>query len=129
MDAKLEQLTVIEGFGTIMAQSVVDYFSLLENRRLIEKFKNIGINVKSTEEKESNILSGFTFVLTGTLQNFTREQATSLIEKNGGKVTNSVSKKTSYVLAGAEAGSKLTKAQSLGVKVISEDEFNDLIGK
>ena len=110
-----------------MAQSLIDYFCLLSNRELIEKFKNVGVNTKSSREKNSSIFSGLTFVLTGTLQNYTRESATDLIEKNGGKVSSSVSKKTSYVLAGSEAGSKLTKAQNLGVKIISEEEFEKLI--
>lgn len=127
MNANFERLTAIEGFGDIMAQSLIDYFCLPSNRELIEKFKNVGVNTKSNREKNSSIFSGLTFVLTGTLKNYTRESATALIEKNGGKVSSSVSKKTSYVLAGSEAGSKLIKAQNLGVKIISEEEFQNLI--
>ncbi len=121
--ASLEDISNIEGFGPIMAQSVIDYFSIIQNRELIEKLRNYGLNMESSERTQGGLFLGKTFVLTGTLQNYTRDKATQIIEGLGGKVSSSVSKKTSMVLAGEDAGSKLTKAEKLGVKVISEDDF------
>ena len=121
--ASLEDISNIEGFGPIMAQSVIDYFSIVQNRELIEKLRNYGLNMESSERTQGELFLGQTFVLTGTLQNYTRDKVTQIIEGLGGKVSSSVSKKTSMVLAGEDAGSKLTKAEKLGVKVISEDDF------
>lgn len=127
MNADLEQLTAIEGFGGIMAQSVVDFFALEQSKREIEAFAALGVNMASQKEKIDNRFEGKTFVLTGTLPTYSRNEASEIIEKFGGKTASSVSKKTSYVLAGEEAGSKLTKAQTLGVTIINEDEFNEMI--
>lgn len=127
MNADLEQLTAIEGFGGIMAQSVVDFFALEQSKREIEALAALGVNMASQKEKIDNRFEGKTFVLTGTLPTYSRNEASEIIEKFGGKTASSVSKKTSYVLAGEEAGSKLTKAQSLGVAIINEDEFNEMI--
>lgn len=127
MSASLSELESIEGFGSILANSTVDYFAVDENRRLVERLIELGVNTKSQKTVTDTRFSGMTFVLTGTLPTYTRSAASEIIESFGGKVSGSVSKKTTYVLAGAEAGSKLDKANSLGVKVIDEDEFNSMI--
>ncbi len=127
MNADLEQLTSIEGFGEIMAQSVVDFFALEQSKNEIEALAAQGVNMASLKEKIDNRFEGKTFVLTGTLPTYSRNEASEIIEKFGGKTASSVSKKTSYVLAGEDAGSKLVKAQSLGVTIINEDEFNEMI--
>ena len=123
------ELCSIDGIGEITAQSVVNYFSVQQNIDLINKFKNLNINLKTIEQNTSNIFENKTFVLTGTLENYTRDQARDLILSHGGQVTSSVSKKTSYVLAGENPGSKLTKAQDLNIKILSEQEFIDIINK
>lgn len=127
MSADLEKLTAIEGFGEIMAQSVVDFFALEQSKNEIEALASYGVNMNSLKEKIDNRFEGKTFVLTGTLPTYSRNEASEIIEKFGGKTASSVSKKTSYVLAGEEAGSKLVKAQTLGVAIINEDEFNEMI--
>ncbi len=127
MNATLEELTAIEGFGGIMAKSVADFFALEQSKREIEALSAYGVNMVSQKEKIDNRFEGKTFVLTGTLPTYSRNEASEIIEKFGGKTASSVSKKTSYVLAGEEAGSKLVKAQSLGVTIISEEEFNEMI--
>lgn len=124
MNAKAEAFEQIEGFGSIMAQSLENYFSLDSTKNLIAELKSLGLEMKPSEQKKKGgVFEGKTFVLTGTLPTMTRSEASKLIEQNGGKTSSSVSKKTSYVLAGEEAGSKLTKAQSLGVEILSEEEF------
>ena len=127
MNADLEQLTAIDGFGGIMAQSVADFFALEQSKHEIEALAAYGVNMKSLTEKIDNRFEGKVFVLTGTLPTYSRNEASEIIEKFGGKTASSVSKKTSYVLAGEEAGSKLVKAQSLGVTIINEEEFNEMI--
>lgn len=127
ISASLEEISAIEGFGEIMAQSVVNYFALEENRMLIENLAKLGLKMSGSRKSEGGTFDGKTFVLTGTLPNLSRSQATEMIEKQGGKVSSSVSKKTDFVLAGENAGSKLEKAQNLGVKIISEDDFLKLI--
>lgn len=118
----------IDGFGAVMAQSAAQYFSMPETKELIEELKASGVKMPEVQKKaEGGIFEGMTFVLTGTLPTMTRSEASKLIEANGGKTSSSVSKKTSYVLAGDEAGSKLTKAQSLGVKIITEDDLLQMI--
>ena len=94
---------------------------------MIEKFKELGVNLKSLKEVNDTRFGGLTFVLTGTLPTLSRKEASDIIESFGGKTSSSVSKKTSYVLAGEEAGSKLDKANALGIKVISEEEFQEMI--
>ena len=127
-NATVEELMSIEDIGQIMAESIKDYFTNPKNLELIEKLKSYGINPISNYIQKDNLpLAGLTIVVTGTLETMSRDEANSLIEENGGKASSSVSKKTSYVLAGRDAGSKLTKAQSLGVPVISENEFKDMI--
>ena len=127
MNATLEQFEAIEGFGSILAESVFEFFSLESTHNIINRFKELGLNLKSLKEVKDNRFTGLTFVLTGTLPTLSRKEASDTIESFGGKTSSSVSKKTSYVLAGEEAGSKLDKANSLGIKVITEDEFNDMI--
>ena len=127
MNADAETVASIEGFGGIMAQSVADFFSLEQTKHEIEALAALGVNMVSQKEKIDNRFEGKTFVLTGTLPTYSRNEASEIIEKFGGKTASSVSKKTSYVLAGEEAGSKLVKAQSLGIAIISEEEFNEMI--
>lgn len=127
-NASVESLSMVEEIGPIVANSIRDFFTQEQTIDLIEKLKQAGVNtIYETDENEDLRFEGKTFVLTGSLETFTRDEASELIEKFGGKVSSSVSKKTSYVLAGEEAGSKLTKAQSLGVQIISETEFRDMI--
>lgn len=129
-NASLEGISGIEGFGEIMAQSVVSYFSLEKTKELIKEIKELGLNTKNLTEKEEikdNPFLGKTVVITGTLPTYKRTEAAAIIEKLGGKAAGSVSKKTDYVLAGEAAGSKLTKAQQLGITIIDEDEFNKMI--
>lgn len=126
--ATQEDFEKIDGFGSIMAQSLVNYFSLEKTKELISELKSLGLAMKPSSKKNSGgLFEGKTFVLTGTLPTMTRSEASKLIEANGGKTSSSVSKKTSYVLAGEDAGSKLTKAQSLGITVISEEELKSMI--
>ena len=128
MSAKAEDFEKIEGFGKIMAQSLEDYFSLDGTSDLISQFKELGLDMKPSEQrKKGGAFEGMTFVLTGTLPTMKRSEAGKIIEENGGKTSSSVSKKTTYVLAGEDAGSKLTKAQTLGINIISEQEFLDML--
>lgn len=124
-DTTAEELEEIPDIGGVTAKTVTEFFALPETRRLVDKLKAAGVNTVRTEqtmpEKGSQRLEGLTFVLTGTLPTMTRPEATARIKQHGGKVTGSVSKKTDYVVAGAEAGSKLTKATELGVTVMDED--------
>ena len=127
-NADFDTLSQINDVGPIVANSIVEFFSQEQTKDLIERLKGYGVNMEDeSKENEDNRFEGLTFVLTGSLESFTRDEAGNIIEEFGGKVSGSVSKKTSYVLAGEDAGSKLTKAQSLGVKVISEEEFKDMI--
>lgn len=127
MNASVDDILQIDGFGKIMAESVVEFFSSDSTKELIAKLKEAGVNMKSTNVVEDTRFSGMTFVLTGTLPTLKRAQASKIIESFGGKTSSSVSKKTTYVLAGEEAGSKLDKANKLGVQVISEEEFKEMI--
>ena len=125
--ASREELESIEGFGTVLANSASEYFEVEENRDMISRLKELGVNTKSTKKISDNRFAGMTFVLTGTLPTYTRSAATEIIESFGGKVSGSVSKKTTYVLAGEEAGSKLEKANALGVAVIDEADFKNML--
>lgn len=127
-EAKFEELQEMNDIGEVMANSIVEFFAQEQTKDLLKRLEDAGINTKAIEEETTdNRFEGQTFVLTGSLQKFTRKEAEDLIEKFGGKTSSSVSKKTNYVLAGEDAGSKLTKAQSLGVNIISEEEFENLI--
>ncbi|MBQ9507293.1 MAG: NAD-dependent DNA ligase LigA [Clostridia bacterium] len=125
--ASAEEIAGIEGFGEVMARSAADWFSLPESRRLIDRLQAYGVNMQSLEEKADDRFAGITFVLTGALTRYTRDEASAIIERFGGKTSGSVSKKTGIVLAGEDAGSKLRKANELGVRVISEAEFEEMI--
>ena len=127
MEATLEDIVSIDGFGRVMAQSVVDYFALEPSRILVRDLQSVGVNMTARVSRVDDRFSGITFVLTGTLPTIKRNDATALIEQYGGKTSGSVSKKTGYVLAGEDAGSKLTKAQELGIPVIDEDTFLKMI--
>lgn len=127
MNATFDEISAIDGFGGVMAESVVDYFSKSESREIISRLKECGVKMLPLEKKSNDgKYKGKTFVLTGTLPTLKRSEATKIIEDMGGKTSSSVSKKTDYVVAGAEAGSKLTKAQSLGVTIISEKELLEM---
>ncbi|KXZ40382.1 DNA ligase (NAD+) [Alkalithermobacter thermoalcaliphilus JW-YL-7 = DSM 7308] len=128
INAKFEDLIKIDEFGEKMAQSVVEFFNNKTNLEVIEKLKNAGVNLKSLKEEDNiKIFDGLKIVLTGTLEKFKRNQAKEIIESLGGNVTSSVSKNTSFVLAGSDAGSKLQKATELGIKVIDEEKFEEII--
>lgn len=127
INADSEEIAKIDGFGDIMAQSVAKAFKEPHMLEIIERLKSYGVNVFYEKKQKDNRFEGITFVLTGTLPTLKRAEAKEIIESYGGKASGSVSKKTDYVLAGDEAGSKLTKAENLGIKIISEDEFLDMI--
>ncbi len=125
-----EELTEIPDIGDITAESIINYFSHPQTRELVEGLEKYGVlTVMENNENPDGALSGYTFVITGTLPGMSRDEAADYIEKNGGKVSSSVSSKTSFLLAGDKAGSKLTKAQNLGVKIISIDELKDMTGE
>ena len=127
-NANFEQLSQINDIGEVMANSIIEFFMQEQTKDLIEKLKKAGVNMNCLEEEsDDKRFEGKTFVLTGSLELFTRKEAEDIIEKLGGKTSSSVSKKTDYVLAGEEAGSKLTKAQSLGINIISETDFKEMI--
>ena len=128
MNASFEELSMIDDIGPIVANSIREFFLEEQTIDLINKLKTAGVNMNSLEEEsEDNRFEGKTFVLTGSLEEFTRNEASEIIERLGGKTSGTVSKKTDYVLAGEDAGSKLTKAQNLGVTVISEAEFKEML--
>ena len=127
MNSSAEDISKIDGFGLVMAQSVVDFMSMPQSQKLIADLKAAGVNMKAEDTHIDNRFSGKTFVLTGTLTKYTRSEASRIIENYGGKASSSVSKKTDYVLAGEAAGSKLAKATELGIKIINEDEFAEMI--
>ncbi|MBR5094980.1 MAG: NAD-dependent DNA ligase LigA [Oscillospiraceae bacterium] len=127
MAAPAEELTLVPDIGAITAGFIVDWFANAQSRDLIERLRAAGVDLTSHEERKDDRFAGKTFVLTGALSRFTRDEAAAIIESFGGKAAGSVSRKTSYVVAGENAGSKLTKAQSLGIPVLSEEEFEELI--
>ena len=128
MNASMESLSMQSDLGEIMANSIYEFFHEEQSIDLINKLREAGVNMESLEEEsDDKRFEGMTFVLTGALSKYSRNEASDIIEKFGGKTSGSVSKKTTYVLAGEDAGSKLTKAQSLGVAVITEDEFENMI--
>ena len=128
--ADVSQLEQLDGIGPNIAQSIVGWFQQPQNRELLEKLKQNGVWPVEAEESEQlnrKPLAGLTLVITGTLPTLTREEATRLIEENGGKVTNSVSRKTSYLILGAEPGSKYIKAVELGVPILDENQLKKLL--
>ncbi|MBQ5312793.1 MAG: NAD-dependent DNA ligase LigA, partial [Oscillospiraceae bacterium] len=129
INADMQSIIEIDGFGEIGAKSVTEYFAKDTVKLVIQKLKAAGVNMQYKSSRASDILSGKTFVVTGTLPSLSRDEAEKLIADNGGKAASSVSKKTSYVLAGEKAGSKLEKAKTLGIPVIDEAEFLNMINK
>lgn len=129
MSADKERLTAIDGIGDTMADSIINYFANEESRLHIERLAQSGVNMQSRRKAVQGALSGKTFVLTGTLPTMSRNEASALIESVGGKVSSSVSKKTDYVVAGEEAGSKLIKAQQLGVAILTEQQLVELVNQ
>ncbi len=130
LSASVEELENVEGIGHEIAKSIRCFFDQEENRKTIQKISDGGVqisSVKKTEEKEKGSLQGKIFVLTGTLEGMTRDQAKKAIESAGGKVTGSVSKNTDYVVAGESSGSKIDKAKQLGIEIIDEAALKDLI--
>ena len=129
INAQITDIIKIDGIGDIMAESVAEYFKSESVRNIIRRLQEKGVNMQYTSSVESDVLKGRTIVVTGTLPTLSRDEAEKLIRDNGGKASSSVSKKTSYVLAGEKAGSKLDKANSLGIPVITEEEFLKMINK
>ena len=128
MNASYAQLIEVNDIGDISAMAIINYFKNPDNRIVIDKLKNYGVNMKIIEDEDSDDrFDGMTFVVTGTLPTLSRKEASDIIEKHGGKVSGSVSKKTSYLLAGENAGSKLVKAQSLNVKIIDEETLFEMV--
>ena len=127
MAATAEELTEIDDVGAVTARCIVDYLAQPQSRDLIARLKAADVNMESTRQQVDDRFKGMTFVLTGTLTRFDRKTAQAMIEERGGKASGSVSKKTTYVVAGEAAGSKLTKARELGVPVLSEDEFVNML--
>jgi DNA ligase (NAD+) len=125
--ATVEELTAVGDIGAVTAKNIIAWFENPQSQHVLKRLKNAGVNMTSRAEKAGDRFAGQIFVLTGALKNFTRDQAGDLIIKNGGSVSSSVSKKTTWVLAGEDAGSKLTKAQSLGIAIISEEDFLAMI--
>ena len=125
-----EELIEVDSIGPRIAESVVEFFSNEKNRSIVERLKKHGLQFEmEKEEQASNIFEGKKFVLTGSLPTFTRKEAAELIEKHGGKTTSSVSGNTDFVLAGESAGSKLDKAKELGVEILDEAAFREMIGE
>ena len=127
--ASFEEISEIEGFGQVMVQNLLDFFSKEGTTDLLERLKQAGVDMQDHSEPKGNLLQGLTIVVTGTLPTLSRNEAEALIVQNGGKASGSVSKKTSYVLAGEAAGSKLTKAQTLGVPVLDEEAFLKMLNR
>jgi len=125
--ASPEELMAVPDIGAVTAQYLTDWFAAEQSRHQIRLLREAGVSFESREQVADTRFAGKTFVLTGTLEHYTRDEAKAQIERCGGKVSSSVSKKTSYVVAGAAAGSKLTKAQSLGIPILSETEFQAML--
>lgn len=127
MCAEKEEFEAIDGIGSKMAESIIEFFKNEKNVRVLEKLKKAGLKIEMMESQLGNKFEGKTFVLTGTLQNYTRDEASILIKNEGGLVSSGVSKLTDYILAGEKAGSKLGKAKELNIKILSEEEFIEII--
>jgi DNA ligase (NAD+) len=131
MEAGVDQLIEVPEIGTKMAESIRTFFDQEQNLKFVEKLKEAGVKMSEDRDRtaSSRKLEGLTFVLTGTLEKYTRNEAAEIIEKLGGRVSSGVSRKTDYVLAGENPGSKLDKANKLGIRIIGEKEFDNLIGR
>jgi DNA ligase (NAD+) len=125
--ADTETLTAVGDIGGVTAKNILEWFANPQSQHLLTRLREAGVNMESRSEKKDDRFASQTFVLTGALSKYTREEAGELIRNHGGAVSSSVSKKTTWVLAGEDAGSKLQKAQSLGVQVISEDDFERML--
>jgi DNA ligase (NAD+) len=128
MATDLQTLETIRDIGPIVGRSVVEYFQGLETRAVIDQLRAAGVSFEQADSGGGSELEGLTFVLTGSLETMTREEGGDKIRARGGKVSSSVSKNTSYLVAGASAGSKLTKAEKLGVTILNEEQFIALLG-
>ncbi len=126
-NATLEELTAVDDIGEITARNILDWMASPQSRHLIDRLREAGVNMTAAEQGSDRRFAGMTFVLTGALEKFTRDEASEMIETRGGKSSGSVSKKTTYVVAGEAAGSKLRKAQELGIPVLTEEEFLELL--
>lgn len=126
-NATVEELFAIHDVGDVIAQSIVDFFHNQDNLKMIDELLNLGVQIVYSDTVSSGKFNGMTFVLTGTLDGLTRQEATDIIEKNGGQVSSSVSRKTTYVLAGHDAGSKLEKAKKLNISIIDEEYFKKML--
>lgn len=129
MNATIEDLSKVEGVGEIIAKDIFDFFRKPETIKMIEELRSLGVEPAPPVQNLSDEFKGKTFVLTGTLQNMTRDEASEIIKQMGGKTSSSVSKNTSFVVAGESAGSKLDKAQKLGVIILTENDFLNMIGR
>ena len=129
MKTSPEDITSIHGISDTVANSLKEWINNKENKELLSKLTNLGFNISTIVEASSGQFTGKTFVLTGTLTEYTRQEATQMIEANGGIVTSSVSKKTNYLIAGENAGSKLEKAKTLGLEILTEEDFKKIISK
>lgn len=129
MNATIEDLSKVEGIGEIIAKDIFDFFRKPETIQMIEELRSLGVEPAPPVQNISDEFKGKTFVLTGTLQNMTRDEASEIIKQMGGKTSSSVSKNTSFVVAGESAGSKLDKAQKLGVIILTENDFLNMIGR
>ena len=127
MQASLEELTEVPDVGSVTAQNIADWFAQPQAQEMVERLRQAGVNFESRRVVSDTRFAGKIFVLTGALSKFTREEATEKIELFGGKASGSVSKKTSYVVVGENAGSKERKARELGIPILSEDEFLEMI--
>jgi DNA ligase (NAD+) len=127
--ASIEDLTAVGDIGEISARAIKNFFEEEENRKILERLKASGLRFEAQREEIGDALSGLAICITGTLPTMSREQATELIEKNGGKVVGSVSGKTSMLLMGEAAGSKAAKAKELGIRIITEDELRSMLGQ
>jgi len=129
MNASEEELQQVNEVGPRIAKSIVEFFQEPKNRALVDQLEKLGLNLTGKKKERGTALAGKTFVLTGTLAKYTRDQVKQMIEDAGGRVASSVSKKTDYVVAGTDAGSKLDKAKELGVSVIGESEMEALLAR
>jgi DNA ligase (NAD+) len=127
MNATLEELTAVPDVGAVTAKNIADWFAQPQAKEMIERMRQAGVNFESKRVISDTRFAGKIFVLTGALSKFTREEATEKIELFGGKASGSVSKKTSFVVVGENAGSKERKARELGIPILSEDEFLEMI--
>jgi DNA ligase (NAD+) len=126
-EASIEQINAVENIGPVVSQSIFDYFRHKENTKFVDKLFRNGVTVINPEKKQAGKLTGKTFVITGTLDTMSRDEAKQKIKALGGKVTESVSKQTDYVVVGSEPGSKYDKAQKLGIDILEEKQFSKLI--